>query len=1214
MWFGTPNGIDKFDGKNFINYNYLFQDTLSGNYQITYDIIEDNEGTLWIATFSNGIILFNKDQETITRLRHDVNNPSGLGDDKVLDLFKDQDDNIWVATAGAGLELYNKESKSFIHFRHDPENPNSIGSDYISSITADSKGNLWILSVDGIVSKYDRKTQLFENTLLPLQSHTVTLRRGLSHTIFVDSDDNVFVGSYFGLFIINAQTGHIKHITKLNPNYKVSFAVTSITEIQKNIIALATSFQGLYLYNTITGEYTNYSNSINANYYLNNTAVTCIYKSYNGLVWLGSYHAGVNMYNKEFSQFQLLADIIKSGKELFAGTRGTAFCSTPDHKIWIAIGNNNILTYDPETKIAQTILKQICQSYITSLSNNNNGEILIGTEDDGLLIYDYVKKSIKKLTYSPNNPNSISSNYVLGAKQDKDGNVWINFSGTGLDVWNRNTNQITHYKHDSNNPTSLLSNIIHRLIEDRKGRIWIGTPNGLCYFDKGKKNFIRYPLYINKKNNVQSNSILDIFEDSKNNLWIGTDRAIFKISAIDSTCQLIKPQNEEPYLITNIMEDRNHDIWMTSFNKLFRITTTNNDFSVYNFYNGSITPSFFGYSSLSANGQFYLGSLDRIITFDPATIVNDTLKPHIYITKFEINNLPVRYDSEGILNKHINFTQSIQLDYKHSTFSFWFSALEYSYPEKIQYAYKLENFDDDWITSNNLNTRATYTKIPPGKYIFRVKATNRDGKWSESDQRITIEITPPFWNTTAFKILSFIFILFIIYSFYLIRSKQLRLQKEKLEKKVKQRTTELNEANTSLGKQNVLLNQMSHQILKQNQELERHYNELEILVDERTEELKAAKNKAEESDRLKSAFLTNMSHEIRTPMNAIVGFSTLLNEKNLTETEKDEYIKNINTNCESLLILIDDILDLSMIEANQMDLKIDTFDVNEFMDHLYSAYSMLNSNENIKILLNNELHNQHIQIKSDRVRIRQVLTNLLSNAFKFTNMGTIEIGLKKKDNTLAFYIKDTGIGIPAKDIETIFERFRKLEDNKKILYRGTGLGLAISKSLARILGGNLSVESTVQKGSVFTLSLPDTIISNEKISKPIHPIFFEKEFTTGKKILIVEDESANYMYIKSILSKTNISISHAENGLIALEKIESGDNYHLILMDIKMPVMDGFEATQIIKSRNPNQHIVAITAYARPEEKNRFMEAGFDDYLAKPVKPNELRAIINKYL
>jgi CheY-like chemotaxis protein/nitrogen-specific signal transduction histidine kinase len=411
-----------------------------------------------------------------------------------------------------------------------------------------------------------------------------------------------------------------------------------------------------------------------------------------------------------------------------------------------------------------------------------------------------------------------------------------------------------------------------------------------------------------------------------------------------------------------------------------------------------------------------------------------------------------------------------------------------------------------------------------------------------------------------------------------------------------------------------LLSQMSQEILKQNAELEQHRTNLEKLVVERTRELEVAVHKAMESDRLKTAFLANMSHEIRTPMNAIVGFANLLKDSDLEVDERNEFIDVINANSETLLVLIDDILDLSLIEANQLSIRKDVFSVNEMLDHLVSSYSLMNRKQHLTFRLNNQLHSECLQLNSDKVRIKQILVNLINNAYKFTDEGYIEIGLVNKFDHLAFYVKDSGIGIEEQELANVFERFRKSETSNNTLYRGAGLGLAISKALSLLLGGNMKAESSFGAGSTFFLLLPVSDISN---IEPVNAEFFlpkDSVLGSGRNILIVEDEQANYLYARKMLLKLDVTVHWAENGLEAVKLIGSGIPFHIVLMDIKMPVMDGFEATKAIKKANPNQIIIALTAYARPEDRQHFMKAGFDDYLAKPIKPNDFLAVIQKYL
>lgn len=484
------------------------------------------------------------------------------------------------------------------------------------------------------------------------------------------------------------------------------------------------------------------------------------------------------------------------------------------------------------------------------------------------------------------------------------------------------------------------------------------------------------------------------------------------------------------------------------------------------------------------------------------------------------------------------------------------------------------------------------------------------------------------WYLWGFILLIFALLLALVIHQYLNQNKKFRRQKLWFENQNIARSSELNEANKALKEQheelmqqheeitsqNDKLSLLSEEILQKNAELEQHRSQLEVMVSDRTKELVEAKYKAEESDRLKSAFLANMSHEIRTPMNAIVGFANLLKDKDLSPEEQSEFIGIINSNSEVLLVLIDDILDLSLIEANQVVIRKEVLSLNEILDNVFSAFSLMNKKEELTIKLNNELHSLNLKINTDRVRLKQILTNLMNNAYKFTTKGTIELGMKMQNDNLAIYVKDTGIGISESDLPLIFERFRKSEVRQKTLYRGTGLGLAISKALSQLLGGELFVESRVDEGSVFSVVFPFSLTTREETVVKQVPLQADFKKWAGKNILIVEDEQANYLYVKKMLARTAVGIHWAENGLEAVKMVSAKQSFDLILMDIKMPVMDGYEATRIIKSNSPGQIVIALTAYARPEDRIQFIGAGFDDYLTKPIKPTDFMGVISRYI
>lgn len=388
--------------------------------------------------------------------------------------------------------------------------------------------------------------------------------------------------------------------------------------------------------------------------------------------------------------------------------------------------------------------------------------------------------------------------------------------------------------------------------------------------------------------------------------------------------------------------------------------------------------------------------------------------------------------------------------------------------------------------------------------------------------------------------------------------------------------------------------------------------------DEAEKKLVDAKEKAEESDRLKSAFLANMSHEIRTPMNAILGFAELISmpDAEVTPEEKLNFIKLINNSGNNLLRLIDDIIDISKIEAGQIKIHKKECQLNQTMKEIQQSFLEIRKHkekEHVDILLNENAESQNLIIKTDPLRLNQILTNLIDNALKFTEEGFIEFGYEiLTQDKLLFYVKDTGVGMEHKKKDTVFDRFTKIEDDKNRLYRGAGLGLAICKSLVELLGGKIWVESAISEGSTFYFNLPleklQELEQNEDILKTS-----DNYDWSNKTILVVEDEPANIIYIQEVLKITNATILKARNGKEAVKVFEKND-VDVIIMDIKMPEMDGYEATRIIKKLNKDIPVISQTAYAMPGDIDKGFDSGMNDYLIKPVKPKILLSVLNKHL
>jgi PAS domain S-box-containing protein len=400
---------------------------------------------------------------------------------------------------------------------------------------------------------------------------------------------------------------------------------------------------------------------------------------------------------------------------------------------------------------------------------------------------------------------------------------------------------------------------------------------------------------------------------------------------------------------------------------------------------------------------------------------------------------------------------------------------------------------------------------------------------------------------------------------------------------------------------------MDIHIRKETEEKEQKYQE----------ELRKAKDMAEESDCLKSTFLSNMSHEIRTPMNAIIGFSNLLSFPGLSPGKKSEFIKRISTSCHELLDLIENILDLSKLEAGKIIIHEKRFPVNKLLEDLFAKISgdlSTSNRENINLKMAAGSKDKNLNIVSDPSRIYQVLDKLLDNALKFTEKGSVEFGYTIQDKCLEFYVKDTGVGLADDQIEFLFERFRKVEDAKIKQYGGAGLGLSICKKLVELMGGRIWMLSEQQKGSEFYFTLP---LKPEGKSAPA-----PKEFTikpaennlSNKRLLIAEDNLYNYKLLEAILEGTNTEIVWAKDGLEAVERCKSDKGFDMVLMDLRMPNMDGIEATREIRKFNKDMPVLAVSAYTMDDERENTIQAGCNDFMSKPVDPKQLLDMMQRYI
>jgi signal transduction histidine kinase/ligand-binding sensor domain-containing protein/CheY-like chemotaxis protein len=1206
MWFGTADGLNRYDGNEFRIYrpdpdnkysigniviNHISKKSINEMWICTDEglfiykqhlnefhlfpflahesiqcILEDYKGNLWIGTYA-GLYKYNPEDNSLLSFFYNEDDPRSISNDRIRCLFEDSHKDFWIGTEN-GLNLYNSSTNSFIRYKYS-EYPGSIAGNNIWSIIEDNKGRLWIgvaqAGLDVFVREKDRAEK----------DYFVHIMKGSINSLLLDKNNTLWIGRGGGEGLSIIRLDGLENMQKVQPYH--------------------------------------YQHSPDINESLSDNSIYYLYQDLFDGIWIGTYGGGVNYFStksKKFYNVTVTADKSKS----ISSNLVNAFYEE-DAYLWIGteMGLNRL---NKKTgKIThfyhnENNASSIGANAIYSIEKDKRGNLWIGSWNGGLSRYNYGTETF--INFQPKDKDgSISNANVFSICEDSKGNLWIGTIGGGLNRYDHRTGKFTHYMHNEKEPGSLYHNAVNDIVETSKGRLYISVYQTLEFYDYENDKFIHFIHDEHDSGSISNGNILSIFEDSKKNVWIATNMGLNLMNEDDNTFKHYTASDGLPSnIIQAILEDNHGNLWISTNNGMAVFKNGVNkpihpEFRVYDKHDGLPSNEFIIRAAYkNEEGKMYFGSSLGYTSFYPDSITDNTKEATVIITDFILLRAPE--DETKItrtLSKEISRLKEINLSYKLSDFIIRFTALNYLNARKNQYKYRLDGYEDNWHLAGNLGT-ATYTNIQPGKYTFLVLGTNNDGIWNESPEKLRITIYPPWWRTTLFKIILALFIIFSLIAFYRIRVRVLERQKKLLEDTVKKRTHQLSELNT-------LLENRQKKIALQNKELEKHRNQLELLIEERTAELKAAKLKAEEGDRLKSAFLANMSHEIRTPMNAIVGFAALLNKKNLKEEQKNRYIEIINNNSESLLLLISDIIDISLIEADQLVLKKENFNVDNILNELESYYKFKTNKEiDIQFIKNKQ---KKLILSNDQVRFRQIFNNLISNAYKYTESGKINFGYDKIDKEVRFFVSDTGIGIDPSDYENIFIQFFKVDKERKKLYRGAGLGLAICKKLVERMGGKIWVESGIDKGSVFYFTLP---LKKTKVSAKNKEISEQKIYSFKNiDVLIAEDEPDNYELIETILKPTGAHLVWAKNGKEAVEFVQSNpsiDNL-IVIMDIKMPVMDGYEAIKHIRKINNKIPVIAITAYAQISDRQRIILEEFSDYISKPIKPEDILEALSKY-
>ncbi|UCH13506.1 MAG: response regulator [Bacteroidales bacterium] len=1218
IWVGTWEGLCRFDGYSFKVFKNDLNDNTSIKDNIKNELFEDNNGNIWI-TAGDYFEIFDPETETFSHESSLFNNRIKIPVRSRSYCTYDQNRNIIFANSETGIYKYLVSNDSVFQINF----PYIDSTKTVSYIDIDKNGNLWVGCTNAYLYKLNRENfYIIDSIKLIDKLHNL-------YRFFIDRDNDIWIydkNNASGIICYKTKAKEIKYVNtesekcRLNNN-----SVTGVIQDEKGLIWVATDHGGINIINK-----TNFSvryiqnNPFNERSLVDNT-ITSIYKDYQDFIWIGSFKKGVSYYHDNLFNFNLYKIKLEETKA-YGYNDIDNFAEDKKGNLWIGTNGGGLIYFDR----ARNTFKQyshdpddpnsLCANIIVGLFMDKDDRLWAGTYFGGLSIYE--NNRFQTLKNDPDDPATISDNRIWDICQDHEGYLWVATLLGGVNVIDPATKKVVkHFKWEGD--SSIRSDLVFSVIEDSDSLIWFATIYGLRSYNKKTGKFEYFEHDENNPRSLSKNFVYDVYEDSRGFIWAGSADGLNMYDKNTKDFKVFRQEDGLPsnYILT-IIEDNNHNMWMSTSNGLSNLIITRDKKSKaykYRFKNYDVNDGLQGNEFnekavfKTRKGELLFGGSNGFNLFNPDDIKAINISSEVVFTDFQVFNKSITnkeiINGKQILTKSITYTDEITLTSNENVFTIEFADLNFLHPERRQYSYMLENFNKEWLFTDGRNRKATYTNLDPGTYIFKVRTTNTDGTWNDTEALMKINILPPWWQTILFKISVLIGVISASILFYFNRSNQWKKQQHILEDRVKERTTELSEAYS-------LLEKRQHKISAQNKELEKHRNQLEDIVLERTAELEKARLKAEESDRLKSAFLANMSHEIRTPLNAIVGFSSLLDNENVTKKEIKNYVNKINTNSDSLLILINDILDLSKIEANQIKINKSVINVNQILEELENYYN-LEKTRDVGITYTNKKDKQKVLLYNDPVRLKQVLSNLLDNSKKYTDKGFIKFGYELAQDNIQFFVSDSGIGIKKSDYDTVFNHFHKIETDGKKVYRGTGLGLAISKRLVELMGGKIWLESEYGKGTTFYFSLPlespdeagKKHVTNRVIKEPL-------ELIRDLKILVAEDEPDNFSLIKSILQRYNTSVIWAKNGKEAVEYVESQPNMDnlLIIMDIKMPVMNGIDALNEIRKLDQHVPVIAVTAYALESEKYEILHSTFNDYIIKPLRPETLIESIKRVI